>query len=305
MLNFSSFLIIFFLAFFFQLSISFISMSSSSPSLPVLFLSHGGGPSFFLSADENPMLKGIDADSAAAAWFRSLATDLGLVGDRRPSAIVIFSAHWETSDEIKITSREENPDLLYDYSGFPASTYSIKYPAPGSPSLAARILEKFSRFDLRASLETKRNFDHGVFVPLKLIYPNAEIPVVQISLLRSLDPATHLKIGEAISELRKENILIIGSGYATHAFGGLSSSQAKSFVGALDVALTQSNGNDRISSLINWTKFPHARAAHPREEHLVPLFVAVGAGGPESKGTKIYDFLGTELVFAFTCWKFE
>ncbi|XP_062605565.1 uncharacterized protein LOC134267365 [Saccostrea cucullata] len=185
----------------------------SSPQ-PVIFLSHGGGPSFFLSAKEMPLLKGLDKDSKGAEFLRTLTKTQDL---RRPDCLVVLSAHWEES--ICTVNAGSPHTLYYDYGGFPPETYKIQWPAPGAPAIAQKVGKLLKDAGIKCAEETKRGLDHGVFVPLKLVFPEANIPVVQVSLLKNERMSDHLRIAEALSPLRHNNILIIGSGFATHAIG--------------------------------------------------------------------------------------
>lgn len=172
---------------------------SNSQLGPVLFIPHGGGPL--------PLL-GDKGHQNLVLFLQQIAPSLG-----QPSAIVVISAHWEESN-VTITSGE-NPSLVYDYYGFPDEAYRIQYPVPGSPSLANKIQKLLHQSGISARLDSRRGFDHGLFVPLKIMFPAAEIPCIQLSLVNSLDPATHIKIGKALAELRKDNVLVIGSGFSS------------------------------------------------------------------------------------------
>lgn len=277
-------------------------MNSNAKKLPVVFLSHGGGPCFFMDAREVPFVAGFDKNSDVADWYRKLAKTLDLAGDKKPKAMVVISAHWEASSSVRITARQDYPELFFDYYGFPEHTYQIKYPAPGSPALAQQIQSLLSKAGIDSELDVKRNYDHGVFVPLKLVYPDADVPIVQVSLLSHLDAATHIKIGKALESLRSENVLIVGSGFATHDMSRrLTPGGAKEFTEALTKALANSNAADREKALADWKKLPSAKAAHPREEHLIPLHVVAGAAG-EDKASVIFD----KLIgpWAFTSYRF-
>ncbi len=166
----------------------------------VLFIPHGGGPL--------PLL-GDKGHSELAKFLHDIAPSLG-----QPSAIVVISAHWE--ENVATITSGQTPSLIYDYYGFPDEAYHIEYPAPGSPGLAGRIFDLLQQSGIAARLDGNRGFDHGLFVPLKLMFPAAKIPCVQLSLVHSLDPATHINMGKALSALRKENVLFIGSGFSFH-----------------------------------------------------------------------------------------
>jgi len=200
---------------------------------------------------------------------------------RNPDAIVVVSAHWE-SDPIQITASAQ-PSMLYDYNGFPPETYEYQYPAPGSPALARKIQNLLSDHAMDSQLNKERGFDHGVFVPLMLMFPEADIPVVAVSLHSSLAPETHLALGRALRPLRDENILIVGSGYTFHNMRAFFSAEPKYFTAALEfnawlqdtlTTTTTTKMASRLERLRNWeTLAPSARTVHPREEHLLPLLV--------------------------------
>jgi aromatic ring-opening dioxygenase catalytic subunit (LigB family) len=251
---------------------------------PSLFIPHGGGPCFFMDWTMGPP----DTWDAMAAWLRGLAATL----PQRPRAAVVISAHWEEA-AFAVTSGA-NPPLIYDYYGFPEHTYHLAYPAPGMPELAGKIVELLSGAGLPARADAQRGFDHGVFVPFKLIFPEADIPIVQLSLHNSLDPRLHLEAGRALAALRRDNVLIVGSGMSYHNMRGFGRPQARpdsdSFDAWLSDALLQDDVKDRDRALINWEAAPLARAVHPREEHLIPLMVAAGTSGADGgvRGEKIF-----------------
>lgn len=237
-----------------------------------LFLSHGGGPL--------PLL-GDPAHSEMVDCLKELATSI-----RRPSAIVVISAHWE-EHRTTITSGA-NPPLIYDYYGFPDEAYEVKYPCPGDTELAGRIASQLEEAGVDVHLDEDRGFDHGLFVPLKIMYPEADIPCVQISLLRSLDPAEHLKIGAAIRDLEVQSLLFIGSGFSFHnmkAFFTPESDKSRMMNDSFEswlletLSSTQFDEEDRTKRLVNWELAPFARYCHPREEHLLPLHVCYGIAG--------------------------
>jgi aromatic ring-opening dioxygenase catalytic subunit (LigB family) len=237
------------------------------------------GPMMFLDAPPIPILGEVDKNSPAAQWFRQLSKQLSLRSS--PKAILVITAHWETSNSVHISAKEKHTELLYDYSGFPSEAYKIKYTPPGDINLSKRVKKLLEEAGISAKLDDKRNFDHGVFIPLKLIYPEANIPVVAISLLHNLSPAQHLAIGKALAPLRKEEILIIGSGSTMHGFRS-TEKQVNSFVNELTKALTEYDQHEREQVLLNWDKvLPYARILHPREEHFIPLHVIVGAAGSD------------------------
>lgn len=199
-----------------------------------------------------------------------------------PRAVLVVSGHW-TEAEIAITSNP-HPPMVYDYSGFPPYTYQVQYPAPGDPALATQTQQLLHDAGFAASLDPTQGYDHGTFTPLVIMYPEANVPVIQLSLKAGYDPAEHLAIGRALSQLRDENVLIIGSGLTYHnmrAMGPAGEQISKTFDAWLQTSLLRSSAAERTQQLIEWTKAPAARQAHPREDHLIPLMVAVGAAEDE------------------------
>ncbi len=244
-------------------------MSKSS----ILFIPHGGGPL--------PLL-GDKGHLEMISFLQEIPASIPT-----PSAIIIISAHWEAK-EVTITSGN-NPELIYDYSGFPSETYEVAYPAPGNSDLAKRIQGQLKDNDINAHLDEQRGFDHGMFVPLKLMYSEAQIPCVQISLVKGLDPKTHLQIGNALAALKNENILVIGSGMSFHNMRAFASSPLDEENLAFEQWLIDTCTNpqlaetDREQRLLNWSDAPSARYCHPREEHLIPLHVCYGMAQSQAK----------------------
>ena len=220
-----------------------------------------------------------------------------------PKAVLMVSAHWEEA-EFALTSGSK-PPMIYDYGGFPDYTYHIRYDAPGDPVLAARVKTLLEAAGLPARLDAERGFDHGAFTPLKVIYPDADVPVVQLSLKRGLDPATHLAMGRAIAPLRNEGVLIVGSGLSYHNlrqfFSPAAYAPSREFDAWLKGALLGGSPADRNKLLTAWESAPSARAAHPREEHLLPLMVSVGAAGDGIAELTYHekDFLGGITVSSY------
>lgn len=245
--------------------------------LPTYFISHGGGPWPWLK-QEMPSFAPLEAS------LQAMPQELGVT----PQAILMISGHWEASTLTVMSG--EWPPMIYDYSGFPAHTYQIQYAAPGSPQVAYRVQALLVQAGFPVQLDPLRGFDHGAFVPLAVAYPEANIPVVQLSMRADYDPAAHLAIGRALAPLRQEGVLIIGSGLSYHNLRQMGP-QAKVPSHEFDAWLTQvvcgSTGAARNQSLVNWSQAPSARRAHPREDHLVPLFVAVGAAEAEL-GDRVY-----------------
>jgi aromatic ring-opening dioxygenase catalytic subunit (LigB family) len=249
--------------------------------LPTLFIPHGGGPCFFM----DPPAGAPRAWDRMAEYLRGIADSIGT----RPKAVLVISAHWETPQPTVTTGT--NPTLLFDYYGFPEHTYKLTYPAPGSPELAARVRALLADAGVPAHEDASRGFDHGVFVPFLLVYPDADIPVVQLSLRSDLDPAAHIAIGQALAPLRDEGVLIVGSGMSYHnlrEFWSESSEPAARFDAWLTDAVEDASEASRNTKLIAWSQAPGARASHPRSEHLLPLMVAAGAGGAD-RGRRTYS----------------
>ncbi|EAT10929.1 dioxygenase [Bermanella marisrubri] len=253
----------------------------------IVFLSHGGGPL--------PLLGDPDHE-ALAQYLTTLGQSL-----KRPDAIVVFSAHWESQD-VRITA-QSSPELLYDYSGFPAETYQIQYPSSGAPDLAKQVSAELSKAGIANQLEHERGFDHGVFVPLKLMFPQADVPVIQVSLLHSLDAAKHIAIGKALQPLLEQNLLFIGSGFSFHNmrafFSSLSHQDEEKNLAfedwLKDVCTDESlNESQRESILANWQDAPYARFCHPREEHLLPLHVCYGLAGRAADSHESVKVLGKQ-----------
>lgn len=256
------------------------SQRPSSGRLPVVFLPHGGGPWPFVE-----LRIGSKAEQAElATYLRSIAA----VPHTPPKAVLVISAHWEEAVPTVMSSAA--PPMLYDYYGFPPESYEITWPAPGAPALAQRVRSLLAGAGFESAENAERGFDHGTFVPLKLAYPKADVPTVQLSLKRGLDPKEHLALGRALAPLRDEGVFIVGSGMTFHnlrAFGPQSSIVAEAFDGWLRDAATLPEA-ERDAKLSEWTKAPAARQAHPREEHLIPLMVIAGAAGAD-RGTLAYS----------------
>jgi aromatic ring-opening dioxygenase catalytic subunit (LigB family) len=203
---------------------------------------------------------------------------------KKPSAIIVISAHWE--EAVATLTHHARPSLLYDYYGFPDDAYEIEYPAPGAPALAQAVFSHFASHDFPARLDDTRGFDHGLFVPLKIMYPEADIPCIQLSLIKGLNPAMHIRMGELLASMNLENVLVIGSGFSFHnmrAFFTPDTAETRAKNTAFEDWLRDTcsnpapNESERRRRLVNWEQAPHARYCHPREEHLLPLHVCYGA----------------------------
>jgi aromatic ring-opening dioxygenase catalytic subunit (LigB family) len=240
---------------------------------PVVFVPHGGGPWPFVEIG----FPREDVDRLAD-YLRSVAS----IPPHPPKALLVVSAHWE--EPVPTVMTAEHPPILYDYYGFPPESYEITWPAPGAPLLAGRVRQLLADADIQSDTNDKRGYDHGTFIPLKLTYPDADVPAVQLSLKRGLDPGEHLAIGRALAPLRDEGIFIIGSGMTFHNLRAFRDPRAARVAEAFDAWLRESMVQDaplRDHRLEEWTSAPAARAAHPREEHLLPLMVAAGAAGED------------------------
>lgn len=257
-------------------------MTVSATQMPTYFIPHGGGPCFFM--DWSVMGGPADTWDKTEAWLRALVSTL----PEKPKGIVVISGHWEESAFTASTAVE--PGMIYDYYGFPPHTYELKYPAPGSPALAERVVELLKGAGLPARKDPARGFDHGVFVPFLLIDPDATIPVVPLSLKADLDPAEHIAAGKALEPLRQEGVLIVGSGMSYHNMRGFRTPAATRPSAVFDQWLTgavEAAPAERETLLSHWDEAPAGRLSHPREEHLLPLMVAAGAGGA-SAGHKVF-----------------
>jgi aromatic ring-opening dioxygenase catalytic subunit (LigB family) len=241
--------------------------------LPTFFLSHGGGPWPFMDDRRVQYAK-------TAQEFSRLPQRL----PSRPKAVLVITGHWE-ADEFTV-STSAHPPMVYDYYGFPEHTYHLKYPAPGEPGVAARVKELLQRAGIDCREDGNQGFDHGTFVPLGLMYPNADMPIVLLSLKSTYDPAEHIKVGRALVSLRDEGILIVGSGLTYHNMRGFGRAESKpvsyEFEAYLNEAVSQPDDKRRNAMLIDWQSAPSARLAHPREDHLLPLMVAAGAAGDDT-----------------------
>ncbi len=238
-------------------------------SLPSLFIPHGAGPCFFMAPEEGfgRMWDGL------GDWLRNLSH----VAGGTPEAILLISAHWQTLD-FAVTAATA-PSLIYDYAGFPEHTYQLSYRVPGSPALAQEVARCLVSGGVSCELTVSRGLDHGAFIPLKLAYPEANIPVVQLSLNLCLDAALHYQVGQRLAPLREKGVLIIGSGMSFHNMQpdpGVVAARSEAFDQWLNAAVSIP-GEARRNRLVNWMSAPFARFAHPTEEHLIPLLMVCGA----------------------------
>ena len=271
-------------------------MSDINQRLPTLYIPHGGGPCFFM--DVPPGLPS-DLWDSMAAYLRGLDSSIGA----RPKAVLVISGHWEAARPTVNTA--EHPSLLFDYYGFPEHTYRLTYPAPGSPKLATRVRDLLTTAGIPSAEDSDRGLDHGVFVPFKLVYPDADVPVVQLSLTANLDAATHLQMGRALAPLWDEGVLIVGSGMSYHNLRNFFSSapqaveSAEQFDRWLNDAVTDASPSSRERKLTEWYSAPGARGCHPRPEHLIPLMVAAGAAGNDLAKRTFHDQIVGKSVAGF------
>ncbi len=258
-----------------------------------IYFSHGGGPL--------PIL-GDPTHKAMIDFMKDLPSRIS-----RPDAVVVVSAHWEES--VPTVLAGEAPDMLYDYYGFPEEAYSIQYPSPGNPQLSEEIEALLKDAGIKTASNRERGIDHGVYIPMKMMYPDADIPTIQLSLVKGMDPEIHLKIGEALQGLKEKNILLIGSGFSFHnmqAFDWSGSNRPDDINDAfqdwlIDTCTGDMQPEARKKQLADWKTAPGARYCHPREEHLLPLHVCSSCAAAPAE--KIFDdyILGKRAV-AFL-WK--
>jgi len=261
--------------------------------LPTFFIPHGGGPCFFMEWQPKGVWNGM------AQYLTSFADEVR--DDIK--AIVVISAHWE--EDIVTVTGNPNPDLIFDYHGFPPHTYDLKWPAKGKRDLANQVSSTLIKGGIECRVDEDRGYDHGVFIPLLLAFPQADIPTIQISLCSNLSPETHLKIGRLLKPLRNEGVLIIGSGMSYHDVSALIG--RKEVVGSeeFDNWLSETiimSSQKREERLLNWSNAPSARLCHPREEHLMPLHVIVGAA---NDGKSSIDYNETVLGAQISAYQFN
>jgi len=248
---------------------------SSETKGQIVYFSHGGGPL--------PIL-GDEGHKAMVEFMQNLPTQL-----HKPDLILVISAHWEEKAATLLGA--EKPVMFYDYYGFPSQAYEIQYPAPGSPNDTKRIADLLEKHHVPAKIDAQRGFDHGLFIPLKLMYPDANIPCLQLSLIAGLNPTTHINLGKALRELKNENILVIGSGFSFHNMRAFSwESKVEPDPGndafqnwLIETCTSQFSEVEREQRLVDWAKAPAARYCHPREEHLLPLHVCQGMADTPAK----------------------
>ncbi len=260
--------------------------------LPTYFLSHGGGPWPFMKEQYGATYEVLEA---------ALATLPDQAGGR-PEAVLVVSSHWEEREPT--LSSGARPAMIYDYSGFPAHTYQIQYPAPGAPGVAAHACALLRAAGFNARQDPGRGFDHGTYSMLYPVFPDADVPVVQLSLTHGFDPLAHVEMGRALAPLRAEGVLILGSGLSYHnlrQFGPGGTLASHAFDDWLQFSLLTLTPSERTAALLNWSGAPYARMAHPREEHLMPLLVALGAAEQEEAACVYHEdaFFGSLAISSF------
>jgi aromatic ring-opening dioxygenase catalytic subunit (LigB family) len=265
-----------------------MDQNSSENKAQIVYFSHGGGPL--------PIL-GDASHQAMLDFMKQLPDQI-----KKPDAILVISAHWEENAATLLGAQA--PAMFYDYYGFPQEAYEIKYPAPGSPELANRIGGILKKNNIPARIDPERGFDHGLFIPLKMMYPQADIPSIQLSLLRGLNPMAHIGLGKALLDLMADNILVIGSGFSFHnmrAFAWEGAGRPDPANDAFQNWLIETctgpmTQSEREQRLIEWEKAPSARYCHPREEHLLPLHVCQGLANKPAKLVFDDQILGKRSV---------
>lgn len=252
-----------------------IPENSSESKAQIIYFGHGGGPL--------PLL-GDAGHQKMIDFMKKLPSQL-----TRPEAILVISAHWEENEATLLGAKY--PKMFYDYYGFPDEAYKINYPAPGNPELANRIADTIISHHIPAKLDPQRGYDHGLFIPVNLMYPSADIPCLQLSLLRGLNPAAHIALGKALQSLKTENILVVGSGFSFHNMNAFFGSESDAADPAnddfqdwlIETCSSSFPQTEREQRLTDWAKAPSARYCHPREEHLLPLHVCMGMAGTQAK----------------------
>jgi 4,5-DOPA dioxygenase extradiol len=253
--------------------------------LPVLFLSHG-----------SPM-HALEPGAVRDAWA-SLARALP-----RPRAILVASAHWET--QLPMLTGSAKPQTIHDFYGFPRPLYEITYPAPGAPQVASRALALLKEAGFTAAVDGCRGLDHGAWAPLLHMYPEADVPVLQVSVQTELGPRHHLALGAALGALAREGVLIVGSGHLTHNLRERRSGAPAVYVREFQQWAKERIDSHELEALAEYrSRSPHGARAHPTEEHFLPLFVALGAAGPGYRAARVYDAVETGSL-AMDAYRFD
>lgn len=253
--------------------------------LPVLFLSHG-----------SPM-HALEPGAVREAWAH-LARSLG-----RPRAILVASAHWET--HLPTLTGGAKPATIHDFYGFPRPLYEIAYPAPGAPDVASRALSLLKDAGFTAAVDGCRGLDHGAWAPLLHMYPEADVPVLQVSVQTELGARHHLALGAALGALAREGVLIVGSGHLTHNLRERRGGPPAAYVREFQQWVKERIEAHELDALAEYrSRSPHGARAHLTEEHFLPLFVALGAAGPDYRATRVYDGVETGSL-AMDAYRFD
>lgn len=272
----------------YELVQSHIKIAALRPMFPSIFVSHG--------APDLPL-----HDIPATNFLRQLGSQIG-----SPKAILVVSAHWLT--RIPTVTETAQPATIHDFSGFAPELYQVRYPVPGAPELAEQIIKRLTASGMEAAIDRDRGLDHGAWVPLMLMYPKADIPVVQLSLQPRWGTTHHLKLGQALKSLRKEGILILCSGAVTHNLRAFQNqaldAQPPQWVTRFDRWVSDAIARNDVDALLRYREVaPYAIENHPTEEHLLPLFVALGAGGTQTQGTRLHSSY-THGILSMAAYKF-
>ncbi len=261
--------------------------------LPTYFISHGGGPWPWMDEMRERM-------APLAASLRAITQEIG----GKPRAVLSVSGHWEAPQFTAMAAAR--PGMVYDYSGFPEHTYRIQYPAPGAPEVAQRIQALLQGAGIAVVSDANQGYDHGTFAPLAVMYPQADVPLLQLSLKSGYDPAEHLAVGRALAPLRDEGVLILGSGLSFHNLrlrGPGAVAPSRAFDAWLHETLEGLPSAERSAQLLHWDAAPSARIAHPQEDHLLPLMVALGAAEDETAAT-VYHEDPSAIGWTVSSWRF-
>ncbi len=265
--------------------------ATKTKKMPAVYLPHGGGPWNIMDQPWG------EPDSLArlTKYLQSLPS----VPAEKPRAALVISAHWE--EDVATVMTAARPPMLYDYYGFPEHTYQVQWSAPGAPNVAARVAELLDGAGVKVASAPDRGFDHGTFVPMMVAYPKADIPTVQLSLVKGLDPEAHLALGRALAPLREEGVYIVGSGMSFHNMRAFKSNNGAAMSKPFDDWLAETvvlPKPDREARLAKWANAPGAREAHPREEHLLPLMVVAGSAGDDAGRVPYRDTLMSARILA-------
>ncbi len=261
-------------------------MARTGTVLPTYFISHGGGPWPWV-----PKMRVMFAPLERS--LKEMVAEWGTP----PRAILMVSGHWE-GETVQVMGAKR-PPMVYDYYNFPPETYRVVYPSPGAPGVAARVMDLLSDAGIAAELDPERGYDHGVFAPMEVMFPDAEVPLLQVSILSSYDPAAHFALGRALAPLRREGVMIVGSGLSYHnlrLMGAEGAAPSAAFDTWLGETMAMAPGA-RTARLMDWESAPSARVCHPEEDHLVPLFVALGAAEDEAAARVYHE---VEMMGAIT-----